>query len=485
LTSDRTATAATLPVDDVDALGFDVFATRILYVVTFALGCVATAQIDLWWLLRAGRDIWHTGHVPLTDRYSWTADGRYWSNHEWLWEAVAYALHHVGGMPLLAAWTGATVTATAWVMRHNSRATGYVVPVVLGVALPLMSVSWTIRPQVTSMLLFAVTMRLLARERYGWIPPLFLLWANLHAQVVMGGVLLGLALLAASLDVVRSRTPQARRRVAQLAVTTTVAAAATLASPLGPRLWSYVLDANGRPGQDRIAEWSTAFDSLVGAAILWPVVGLTVALAVRRRHRLRAWPDRVPAIAAVAMTPLAALAIRNIPFFVVAVVPLLMTLLEFRTRDPIGLVPRWRGALAGFAALTAAAVATAWVTQPPKLAWHPVPDRLAAALRACPGPLYNGYDAGAALVWFVPDVKVFVDNRQDPYPASVIDASMGLSVRDYPGVFARFGVGCAMLSSGSALSTALRHDGWSPAYEDSTSVVLVPPTSPRATSATE
>jgi hypothetical protein len=456
-----------------------------VYVVTFALGCVATAQIDLWWLLRAGQDLWHTGRVPLTDHYSWTADGRYWPNHEWLWEAIAYTLHHVGGMPLLAAWTGATVTATAWLMRRNSQATGYVVPIVLGIALPLMSVSWTIRPQVTSMLLFALTMLLLARERYGWIPPVFLLWANLHAQVVMGGVLLGLALATAVLDALRLRTSQTRRRMLRLALTTVASAALTLVTPLGPRLWAYVLDANGRPGQDRIAEWSTAFDSLVGAAILWPVLAIAVFFAVRRRERISAWSDRIPAVAAVAMAPLAALAIRNIPFFVVAIVPLLMTLLEFRTRDPIGLVARWRPALAGFAALTAAAVVATWIAAPPKLAWHPVSSGLATALRACPGPLYNDYDAGAALIWFVPDVKVFVDNRQDPYPASVIDASMGLRPDDYPRTFATFGIGCALVSPGSALVPALRRDGWTPTYEDSASVVFVPPTSPRATSATE
>jgi hypothetical protein len=485
LTSDLAGRTALTAADVRRRLGFDDFATRILYVVTFALGCVATAQIDLWWLLRAGQDLWHSGRVPLTDHYSWTADGRDWPNHEWLWEAVAYALHQVGGMPLLAAWTGATVTATAWLMRHNSRATGYVVPIVLGIALPLMSVSWTIRPQITSMLLFAITMRLLARERYWWIPPLFLLWANLHAQVVMGGVLLGLALVTAIVDALRSGTPQTRRRAVRLALTTVTSAALTLATPLGPQLWSYVLDANGRPGQDRIAEWSTAFDSLVGAAILWPVLAVAVLFAVRRRARISAWSDRVPAIAAVAMTPLAALAIRNIPFIVVAVVPLLMTLLEFRTPQPIGTVARWRPVLAGFAALTAAGVVATWAAAPPRLAWHPVPSGLATALRACPGPLYNGYDAGAALIWFVPDVKVFVDNRQDPYPASVIDASMGLRPEDYPRTFAKFGIGCALLSPGSALVPALRHDGWVPTYEDSTSVVLVPPASPRATSATE
>ena len=166
--ADRTAARGTMR--------FDRFATGVLYVVAFALGAVSRAQDDLWWLLRAGSDIWRTGHVSLVERYSFTADGRYWSNHEWLWEAVAYALHHVGGMPLLSAWTGATVLATVWVVRRSTTASGYVVPLVLGAALPLMSVSWTTRPQVTSMLLFAVMVLLLIRERYAWIPPLFLLW---------------------------------------------------------------------------------------------------------------------------------------------------------------------------------------------------------------------------------------------------------------------------------------------------------------------
>jgi hypothetical protein len=460
---------------------FDRFATGIIYVVAFTLGSTSRAQIDLWWLLRAGQDIWHTGHVPLVDHYSHTADGRYWSNHEWLWETVAYGLHHVGGMPLLCAWTGTTVAATVWVIRRSSRAAGYVVPLVLGFALPLMSVSWTIRPQVTSMLLFAVTVLLLSRERFAWIPPLFLLWANLHAGVVMGGVLLAFALVAALLDLVRLRSPTARQRALRLGASTVASAAATLATPLGPRLWSYVLDANGRPGQDRIAEWTTAFHSWVGASLLWPVVALTVVLAVRRRDRLAEWSDRVSLLAALAMTPLAILAVRNIPFFAIAVVPLLMTLLDFRTRAPIGWVSHWRGALTAFSAVAAAAIALAWVAQPPRLAWHPVPAGLATALRQCPGPLYNNYDDGAALIWFVPDVKVFVDNRQDPYPASVIDASMGLAPRNYPRTFARFGIRCALLPGTSALVPALRRDGWVATYDDGASVVLVP----RATSATE
>jgi hypothetical protein len=331
------------------------------------------------------------------------------------------------------------------------------------------------------MLLFAVAVLLLSREHFAWIPPLFLLWANLHAQVVMGGILLAFALVAALVDLVRLRSPTVRQRALRLGASTVASAAATLATPLGPRLWSYVLDANGRPGQDRIAEWTTAFQSLIGASMLWPVVAVTAVLAVRRRDRLVEWSDRVSLLAALAMTPLAIMAVRNIPFFVVAVVPLLMTLLDFRTRTPIGWVPHWRGALTTFSAVAAAGIALTWVAQPPRLAWHPVPVGLATALRQCPGPLYNDYDEGAALIWFVPEVKVFVDNRQDPYPASVIDASMGLTASDYPRTFAGFGIRCALLPDSSALVPALRRDGWVSTYEDAGSVVLVP----RARSATE
>src|SRR3954453_12402998 len=152
----------------------DLFAPRILYVVTFAVASLSAAQGDLWWLLRAGKDIWRTHRVALADSYSSTASGRYWPNHEWLWETTAYALHAVGGMPLLAAWTAATVTATMVVLRSVSKAEGYVVPIVLAAALPLMSLGWTTRPQVTSVLLFALTLHLLARERVWWLPALFL-----------------------------------------------------------------------------------------------------------------------------------------------------------------------------------------------------------------------------------------------------------------------------------------------------------------------
>jgi len=463
-------------------MSFDVFATRMIQVAVTAVAMVSVVQPDFWWLLRAGRDIWHTGHVPLTDHYSYTAAGRDWPNHEWLWEATAYALHSVGGMPLVALMVGVAVSVTLWALLRLSRATGYVVPLVLLLLVPVVSVSWTMRPQVTSLMLFALTMLVLARERYLLVPPLFLLWANLHAQVVMGGVLLTITTVVAAVRWLRSRSDDDRARLVRLAGTTALAAAATLLNPLGPGLWSYVLDANGRPGQEAIAEWHNAFEINPAVLWFWAILVPAVVMSVRRRDRLGGWQEQVTIAAALAMAPLAILAVRNIPFFVIAVSPLLMTVLEFQTSRPISRARQARRMLAGMVTLAVAGVVAAWALLPTALGWRPVPEGLARAARACPGHLFNGYDTGAVMIWWVPEVKVFVDNRQDPYPAEVINALFEITTSNYQVYFDRYDVRCALLPPDAPLVKTLRGDGWESTYSGDELSLWV---SPRATTAIE
>ena len=61
-------------------------------------------------------------------------------------------------------------------------------------------------------------------------------------------------------------------------------------------------------------------------------------------------------------------------------------------------------------------VAATFRASPARLNWRPIGDGALAAARACDGPLYNHYDDGGTLIWFLPEKPVFVDGRQDPYP---------------------------------------------------------------------
>lgn len=449
---------------------FPVFARRLFLLITAAAAaCVSPAQGDTWWALRAGRDIWHDHRVSLVDRYSYTAHGDRWPDHEWLWQVLAYALHQVGGMPLLSAVVGLVGAATLAL----STAVGPVRRtdlVVLVLAIPGVIGSWALRPQMLSMLLFAVILWLLRTRRWWWCLPLMLVWANAHGGVVFGGVALGSALLAALW--------QRRDRVTALVVTA-LGGLLTLLTPLGAGLWHYVLTSGSRPFEARITEWRPAYSGLTFfTGIFWVWVAVVALAVVVRRHRLACWEARVGLIATLAVLPLAIDAERNMTMFVIAATPLLVVLVrrETATVRPHDVVPLARPVLGVVAVLAAAVTALVYLAAPAGLGWHPMSTRIAAAVEACPGHVYTSYDSGAYLIWFTPGVKVFADNRQDPYSEQILDLSVLGDDSDFGPTFARYDVRCAaLLTWGTSTIEALRHAGWTTAVKDAQWVVLTAP----------
>src|SRR5215813_13902112 len=91
-------------------VSFNRMMVGLLFTAIVLTACLMPAQSDTYWHLRAGQDIWRTHHVPLVETWSHTAAGRFWPNHEWLWQALSYGLYRVGGMPLLVAGGAAAVT---------------------------------------------------------------------------------------------------------------------------------------------------------------------------------------------------------------------------------------------------------------------------------------------------------------------------------------------------------------------------------------
>ena len=90
-------------------------------------------------------------------------------------------------------------------------------------------------------------------------------------------------------------------------------------------------------------------------------------------------------------------------------------------------------------------------------------------MRACDGPLYNQYDEGGYLIWFVPEKPVFVDSRQDPYPlrAHARGARRRSGERGaLPPAVRALGIRCAFLPVASPTVAALDRDGWATRYRD-------------------
>jgi hypothetical protein len=447
--------------------------------------CLMPAQGDTYWHLRAGQEIWQTLHVPLDEHYSYTAAGGFWPDHEWLWQAFSYGLYRAGGMRLLVLGSASIViTACAILYRLMVGRTSTRVILML-LALPLATQAWALRPQVVSTLAMAVLLWLLVNERYWPLPLLFVLWANVHGAVAMGVAILGAVALVAA---VRARRGDGRdrRRAWVLTALTLLCALATLLTPLGFRLWRFIGTSMALSRQNNILEWQPTWPNGPFGIIFWTLTSGFLALLFWHRRSLRdaSWGDVVALTASLLMLVLAARAIRNTCVFLLIALPAASRLLgpDFRFRRRAARPetpdhPRVNLALLiGISAIEAAGVIFAWHVSYTGLGWEPVSAGALDAVRACPAQVFNRYNDGGYLIWFVQDKPVFSDTRQDPYPLSITRETSSIEHGgSYRETFARYGIHCAILPVTSKATGRLIGDGWRTRFLDEKWTVLVAP----------
>ena len=287
-----------------------------------------------------------------------------------------------------------------------------------------------------------------------------------------------------------------RRRAITLVVLVPVCALATALTPMGFRLWSYIGSSMALSKQTRIDEWRPAYPTGPFEIAFWVLAVGFVALLIRRGRRLAkaSWADVVSVAAALVVLPLAARAVRNVAAVPAAGDPGGEPAARSglcgapRAASPAGAAGRPRSdrrrppaaqpaLLAAFTAHRArAASSAAWAAPHPRLGWRPLGEAAIEAVRGCPAPVYNRYYDGGFLIWFVPEQRVFVDSRQDPYPLPFLLDQVAIeegapTIR----VFDRYGMRCAFLPVGAALGARLGADGWQTRYRDERWIVLVAP----------
>ena len=465
-----------------NGISFNRLLVGLLFGSIFLTACLMPAQSDTYWHLRAGADLWRTHRIPLVDHYSYTAAGRFWPNHEWLWQALSYGLFRAGGMPLLTG-AAALVVTSAFALAYRLMVGATTTRIALMMpGVPLAASVWALRPQIVSLALLALTVTLIARERTRLLPFVFVVWANLHGAVALGVAVVAAAAGAAALKA-RGGEDADRKRAWRLALLTPICAAATAVTPLGPRLWGFVFESMRRSHETLVVEWMPSIPTGPVEIGFWVVAAAFAIVLVRRWRSLTSWSDLAVVAAAVVLLPLAVRAVRNVSPFVLLAIPAASRLLgpEFRLRRaaPVAGVDH-RGVnlalLSGFALLGVAAVGVAWAASLPLLGWRPLSAGVVAAVRGCPGPIYNRYNEGGYLIWFAPATPVFIDSRQDPYPVDFVLDAVGNEARgSYREMFARYGVRCALLPLTSPTLRRLREDGWRARFTDERWAVLVAP----------
>lgn len=455
------------------------FDTMLLVMVLVLVGIVAAlmgVQSDTWWQLRTGQVILSTGTIPTVDIFSSTVRGAYWPNHEWLSLVLFYGLYRLGGLPALFLGCAILVTLTWAGLAFLAEGPGRVRAAALLLGMAGQSVIWSVRPHIFSFALLVVLLLMLSRPRLHWLyPGLFFVWANLHAGVAFGGVALVVATLAAVVEDVRTNTPGTHWRTSQglrWSLITLLSGLATLLNPLGIGLWRYVLESFGDTTRTYLSEWQPPNLGWAASYPFFVLVIVTVIAVITSWRSWRGQRDWTLLGLALLFGWLGFRSMRHTAFFMIVAVPLLTR--PFRSW-PVRAVRGHLQALIHGVLLAAVAVGgavfvlTNWASTPAA----PLSPGLVEAVRRCPGTLYNTYDIGGPLIWQVPERPVFVDNRQDPYPADLLfRAVLAEQQGAYRELFATYNVQCAVVPITQPLYTALQHDRWEEMYRDMHLAVL-------------
>ncbi len=192
------------------------YVTAAFFAALFFLLTTPAFDTDLWWHLATGRWIWEHGAVPRADPFDFTSAifgsaGQvvYQLTQYWLAQVLLYAAYLSTGLNGVVLLRAAVFTSLFFLLYRLLRRTGAgmllsTLVLALGVQAIVRELALVAdRPQMWSSLLFVALLSLLEELRAGkrWapfaLPPLMLLWSNLHGGYILGVIVIVIAAGAA------------------------------------------------------------------------------------------------------------------------------------------------------------------------------------------------------------------------------------------------------------------------------------------------
>ncbi|HXI84232.1 MAG TPA: hypothetical protein VNL17_09095 [Verrucomicrobiae bacterium] len=426
---------------------------------------------DLWARLAVGARVWRTGSLMRHDVFAFTPTLPEWIDHEWGAGVIFSWLLNTFGPVSLMLLKITTACAAILLCLFAARRSGTGWSTLLLLAIPcavtvLPGYVTVIRSHALTYLFFALTLLCLEEMRTGrqWlafvIPPLVLVWANVHGGFVVG--LIAMGVYAAS---VRTRT---------MLLTLLAAATVTCINPYGVHYWTYLVPAWLHPRMD-ITEW--------GPMPFWggdPYFGFRILFVIALVAIVGEWKQRTAlGLTMLALTAIAAwLHRRHAPFFGLTVLVYLGPYAErWCRRVPLVTVLAIHVVLAIFVAIEFLPQASLQPIVP--LSFYPVGAVAALDQAAVKGNLAVPFRWGSYASWrLAPRIKVSMDGRyEETYPDATFEMNQRFFHRtgtDWDRLLREYRVDFIILELRTTqLSPAdLRAHGYEVIRADDTSVLL-------------
>lgn len=381
---------------------------------------------DFWWHLKTGQFVWQNHRLPVPDPFAYTTylhpDAypgesmvRHFNlTHEWLSQLAFYAVYSLGGAAGIAVLRSLLITLICgFVGLVAWRRTGGFYRALAAALLTAATCTWIAgeRPYLFTYALLGAVFAILEFRRFYWaLPPLFLLWANLHGAFFLGWIVMGAYCLEALLAR-RAGNPEPGERRLLLCAGLSVLISGL--NPNGFHIVQILLAYRNSPLQTSIAEWLrpkywelSTFTAILYAslaALLW------AQLFSKTRVRLADWIVFL-LFAAASLT-----AVRNI--ILVGIIGPIVLASYVPAFHPAHFFPRVRllPTLLACAALVFLAFRLVSMPHPAfETADWRVPQGAADFLLShrLNARLFNSYESGGYLIWRLwPQNQVFIDGR--------------------------------------------------------------------------
>lgn len=271
------------------ASGIHIFLISFTCVYYLSNAPLLLGHYDLGWHLAAGDLIRERVSVPFQDPWAFTLGDKQWYNLSWLWDVIASILFQYAGCSGITLFVVACGAVIVGYLTSLCLGSGASVPAVC-VAVFSASVlypAFATPPNIylaaspnTATMLFSVVFfgECLKKKRCLLLPPLMVLWVNLHGGFVLGFLIIGLFGGVALL-----RQDWADFKLYGL--TGAGCLIAILVNPLGFHIYDGVTATLGNFVQANITEWQSYLQNLAmpGSIPGMIYIGIFVALELRYR----------------------------------------------------------------------------------------------------------------------------------------------------------------------------------------------------------
>ena len=480
----------------------------IFFVITsliFLAAARTALDTDLWWHLRAGEETITQGFPLLEDHFSFTRMGTAWTNHSWLSQVIYYLIFRMTGfvgVGILSA-LAATISMALLYFQMSGKPIVRAFLLVLGTLVA--AVVWSPRPQVFSLVLFAVTGLILyvykwrKRNFLGWLPIVFILWSNLHGGYPLGLILIGVTIAGEMVNrwIHPNLTKEMTwKEIGLIALIGIISGLVVIINPNGFKMWTIPFQTiDVKALQQLIQEWASPdFHELFQQPFLW-LLFATIAAIAFSGHRA----DAVDVLLVIVFGYMGLTSRRNFGPFALVATPVLSRYLwlawkglktyENTVSDwgsdptPGRFIPRWQKVinLVLVGVLFFTALIKVYLVNHPEFITQTIQATLPAGAvewvkeNKPEGNMLNEYNWGGYLSWELRDHLIFIDGRTDLYGDCGINEWIQLvgAGEFWNEILDGYKIGFILVDPHRPIVNVLLRNGWAQTYGDAISIVLV------------